>query len=178
MAGWFPIAVFAAAAVAGQRARPVVQPRTAASVQPLAGTTFPLSVVPATVTFQATDPDTSTVAGGSPASVSWTYNGQWFANWTLTVQAPSAYLTNCPGIPASAITVTCSSSSANNFGSASCAGAFPLSTTPQVVASGLEGVLAPSYQIQISYTLSDTWKRAAQLSPSCSLSLTYIATLP
>jgi hypothetical protein len=167
-----------AAATGGQRARPVIRPRTAASVQPQAGSTFPLSVTPVTITFQATDPDTSTVAGSSPAPISWTYNGQWFANWNLTVQAPSATLTNCPGIPVSAITATCSSSSANNFGAASCAGAFPLSTTPHVVASGIEGVLAPSYQVQISYTISDTWKRAAQLSPSCSLSLTYIATLP
>lgn len=179
MAGWCSIAVFMAAAAAGQRARPVIQPRTAAAVQPQAGSTFALSVVPATVTFQATDPDTSpTVAGSSPASLSWTYNGQWFANWNLTVQAPSASLTNCPGIPVSAITVSCTSASAGAFGGANCAGAFALSTTPHVVASGTEGVLSPTYQVQISYSIGDSWKRAAHLSPSCSLSLTYIATLP
>ena len=178
MAGWFSIAVFMAAAAAGQRARPVIRPRTAASVQPQAST-FNVTVTPSVVTFQATDPDTSpAVAGSSPATVSWTYNGSWFANWSLTVQAPSAIMTNCPGIPASAITVACNTASAGFLGGANCAAAFPLSTAPQVVASGTEGVLSSSYQVQISYTISDAWKRVAQLSPSCSLSLTYIATLP
>ena len=179
MAAWFSIAILMAAAGAGQRARPVIRPRTAAAApQPQAGSTFPLTVTPAVITFQATDPDSSIFAGSSPAALSWSYNGSWFANWNLTVQAPSASMANCPGVPVSAITVTCTSASAGFFGGANCAGSFPLSTTPQVVASGTEGILAPSYSVQISYTISDTWQRSAQLSPSCSLSLTYIATLP
>ena len=179
MAGWLYIAVFMAAAAAGQRARPVIRPRpAAATLQPQAGPSFSVSVTPATVTFQATDPDKPAVAGDSAAQVSWRLNGQTGAAWNLTVQALSDPLTNCPGIPASAITVICSEASAGGQGTATCAGAFPLSTRPLQVAGGSEGNGNTAYHVQISYTIGDTWKRIAQLSPTCSLSLTYIVNMP
>jgi hypothetical protein len=80
MAGWFSIGVCMAAAAAGQQARPVIRLRPAAAVQPLAGPTFAVTVTPATVTFNATDPDTSIVAGDSAVTVSWTFNGANSAN--------------------------------------------------------------------------------------------------
>ena len=179
MGGWIA-AVLILTSYAGQTVRPprpVFKPRTASAVTlPLAGQT--INVSPAAINFQAVDPDGPPVAGDSLATVWWTYNGQNKTTWNLTVQAQSNTLANCPGIPISAITVTCSSVNVTKNGSGSCSGAFPLSASPVVVAGGTESTPNATYTIRIGYTLTDTWRQFAQQSPSCSLSLTYTATLP
>jgi len=112
---------------AGQLARPprpVLKPRTASALSlPLAGVT--VNVTPPTITFFAADPDASPVAGNSGATVSWTYDGQNKTPWNLTVQGDSAVMSNCPGIPASAILVTCTAVNVSKNGGGSCSGAFP-----------------------------------------------------
>jgi len=180
MGGWTAVAILLAS-YAGQPPRigkPVATPRTASiSVTPLAN--FTLNVSPGTITFQAMDPDVSPDVGNSPATVTWTHGGTPLANWNLTVQSGAAAMTNCPAIAASAITVTCTSASVTGlFGTAACSGAFPLSTTPIIVASGTEPIVSQTFTVTITYSLADNWKRKAQMSPACTLSLTYIANQP
>jgi len=180
MGGWTAVAILMAS-YAGQPPRigkPVAMPRTASiSITPLAN--FTLTVSPGTITFQATDPDVTPDAGSSAATVSWTHNGTNGANWNLTVQSAAATMTNCPAIAASAITVTCTSAKVTGTGgTAACSGAFALSTTATVVASGRQPNPSTTFTITITYSLADNWKRIAQMSPACSLSLTYIANQP
>jgi hypothetical protein len=63
-------------------------------------------------------------------------------------------------------------------GSGSCSGSFPLSTTPQVVASGSEGIISLNYSVTIGFTLTDNWKYIAEMGPACAISLTYTANVP
>jgi hypothetical protein len=178
MAAWIPIAILLAAA-----AKPPVivvrklQPMAAA--QPQASGTFTLTVSPATISFSATNPGTlPVVAGSAAATASWTALGSG-NTWTLTVQAASPTFSNCSTVPISAVTVSCSSVSVVGLGgSGTCAGSFPLSTTPQTVASGSEGLVSLTYSVTISFTLNDSWKYIAETSPACTLSLTYTANVP
>ena len=177
MFGWIPIALLVATAAKP----PVVTVRKLSSpaVAPAATGTFTLSVSPATVSFSAVNPGTTPVVAGSAATTaSWTALGSG-NNWSLTVQAASTAFSNCSTVPVSAVTVSCSSVSVTGLGgSGSCAGSFPLSTTPQVVASGSEGLVSLIYSVTISFTLSDSWKYIAETSPACTLSLTYTANVP
>ena len=177
MYSWVPLALLMALAQ-----RPVVNParkaRALASA-PQAGANFTLNVTPATISFAATDPGSvPVVAGSATASVSWTAIGSG-NNWSLTAQASSSTFTNCPTVPVSAVQVKCSTVSVVGLGgSGSCAGSFPLSTSPQVVASGSEGLVSLSYTSTITFTLADSWKYIAQTSPACTISLTYVANVP
>jgi len=180
MGGWTAVAILLAS-YAGQAPRigkPVAMPRTASiSVEPLAN--FTLNVSPATITFQAMDPDVSPDAGSSAATVSWTHNGTNGSTWNLTVRSAAATMTNCPTVAASSITVTCTSARVTGTGgTAACSGAFALSTTNTVVASGKQPNPSSTFTVTITYSLADNWKRIAQMSPACSLSLTYIANQP
>jgi hypothetical protein len=145
-------------------------------VAPHAAGNFTLNASPASISFNASNPQTSpVVAGSSTSSITWSIlsGGD---TWELTVQAASPSFTNCPFVPISAVTVTCASASVGSFGgSAACAGAFPLSTTPTRVAGGNEGVVALNYSVTLNFTLADSWKYIAEISPACSLSLTYKA---
>src|SRR5690242_10001271 len=63
------------------------------------GTVSTLSAVPSTITFYATNPLSGTVAGTSPATVSWqVLSGSHLQNWTLSLQAASSTFTSCPQI--------------------------------------------------------------------------------
>ncbi len=178
MSGLLPITLLFAilpghpVATGGRKPRIIAQPTAKAA-------NFTLNVSPATITFNATNPNNApVVAGSSTASLSWSTLSSG-GNWTVTVQASSPTFTNCPTVPISAVTVTCASATIGSLGgSASCAGAFPLSTTAMQVAGGAEGVLALNYSVTINFTLSDRWKYIAETSPACSLTLTYNANVP
>jgi hypothetical protein len=147
------------------------------SVHPAAS--FSVNVSPATITFSATDPDTApVVAGSAPASVTWQNLDFNSGAWGLTVQANASTFSNCPTVPVSAVTVSCASASTSIGGSASCSAPFTLSTTAQTVASGSQSFLTYSYSVTLNFTLADNWKYIAETSPSCSLSLSYIANVP
>jgi predicted phage tail protein len=150
------------------------------TVAPRATGSFTLNVSPATIAFTATNPDsTPAVAGSASASLTWSSNaGKGGATWTLTVQGSASSFTNCPGVPLSAVTVSCVSASADGAATATCNPPFPLSTALAPAASGVIGASTKNYSVTINYTLADSWKYIAQTSPSCSLSLSYIATLP
>ena len=184
MTGWLTIALLAAAAV-----KPTVVPvgklRAMDDVSPDAGANFTLTVSPATITFSATNPGTlPVVAGSSTATASWNASGSGGGDtWTLTVRAAATTFTNCSTVPVSAVTVTCSaasvtSSSGAHGATANCAAAFPLSTTAQTVASGADANNTLQYSVTISFTLADNWKYIAEMSPACTLSLTYSANVP
>jgi len=178
MSGWLPIVVLLASA-SGQTVLPGPQSRAVPMVQapaPLAA--FTLTVTPSVITFSATDPDSPTVAGSAPASATWRTSGV-FGTWTLSVQSTAATFQGCATVPVSAVRVSCTSASNSAlFGSGSCSSAFALSTSSQVIASGGEGLSTGNYAVTLTFTLTDSWKYIAQLSPSCSLNLSYTANVP
>ena len=182
MSGAISIALLAAVA-AGRPPVPLRKARPAVNPKPMASGNFTLNASPATITFTTTsNPNTTpAVAGSATASLTWTAFSIFDNNnWTLTVQASGATFANCPWVPVSAVTVTCSSASVSGLGgSASCSGAFPLSTAAQQVAGGVVGALfSYSYSVTINFTLADSWKYIAEQSPACSLTLNYLANVP
>lgn len=141
--------------------------------------TFNVNVSPGTISFNAINPDSSPVdAGSSAASVTWQNLDFNEGAWTLTVQATSSSFTNCSTVPISAVTVSCASVSTSIGGSGSCSAPFTLTTSPQVVAGGNQSFITYSYSVAVNFTLNDSWKYIAETSPSCSLSLSYVATVP
>ena len=142
---------------------------------PAAGPVLFMSASPATISFQANDPDSPSDPGNSAATVGWWSYGGNGAAWSLTARAAASTFSNCPTVPVSAVTVSCTSATVSG-GSGSCRPPFTLSTSPQNIAVGTQGALS-QYTVNLTFTLSDSWKFIAQLSPSCSLSITYTATL-
>ena len=134
------------------------------------------TATPAIVTFFANDPDAPFV----PASVSATINfrttgGSPAKAWSLEVQAAGGpNLASCPStVPINRITAACVSATADDGGTGSCNAPFTLSTSPQVVASGVEGTgNATPYVVIINFTFQDSWRYIATNTP-CSVSLTY-----
>jgi hypothetical protein len=173
MTALLSIAVLLAAA-AGNPVLPV-RPRavTATPKAAAAPATVYMLATPATITFQATNPDNPLVAGNSAATVYAFYNASKAQAWNISVQASAAKFTNCSTVPASAVTVTCSSVSGG--AKASCGTAVNLSTTSQIVASGTEAAGQTLYNVNLTFTLTDSWKYIAELSPQCTVSLTYNA---
>jgi hypothetical protein len=159
------------ASVAGKPVSPPARPR--AIVLPAAAPQIvTMTATPGTINFSAANPDSPLVAGSAPASIHWFQNGQSRRTWTLSVQSSTATFTNCPRVPVSAVTVTCSGISVNGT-SQPCGPAVNLSTTPQVVANGLEGAGLAYFNVTLTFTLTDSWTYSAELNPKCALSLTY-----
>lgn len=136
------------------------------------------SVTPTTLTFSATDPDGSPVAGSSTVTATWGFTGVALnGNWRIDVQAPSTTFTNCSRVPVSAVRVTCTATNLTGIGlggSASCASPSTLSTTATTVASGAERLGLSTTTVTLSYTFTDSWRYTAPETPSCSMSLAYI----
>lgn len=182
MAGVLPIAFLVIAAV-GRPGVPARKLRPSVNTpKPLASSNFTVNVSPATITFTTSNnPGTTpSVAASQPASVTWSALSVFDNNnWTLTVQAGASSFANCPAVPVSAVTVTCSAATVSGIGAtAACSGAFPLSMTPRQVAGGAVGLFSNNYSVTINFTLADSWKYIAEQNPQCSLSLTYVANVP
>jgi hypothetical protein len=137
-----------------------------------------LIATPAVITFSATNPDAAGVPGNAVATVTWRANGDRGQPWVFTVRADSASFESCPRVPVSAITVSCSHASVDNGGFGVCSPAAPLAASPRIIAAGSEGSASASYQINLAFTLADSWKYVAQLNPPCSISLSYTAYVP
>jgi len=166
--------------VAPSAPRPPAVPskRAAAPMRPATGL-INLNVIPATISFEANNPDwMPTVSASEPVSVSWQSLDRNPGIWSLTVQPATASFNNCRNLPISAITVSCASTVTNAGDAGACRPAFALSATPQVVASGKQGIATFSYSVTLALALADDWKYIAQTSPPCSLSLTYVVTVP
>lgn len=137
-------------------------------------TTFTYS--PSTLSFTSSDPD---VGAASPTATIYVYMGGPISGkpWNLKVQASSSTLTNCASVPASAISAVCASFTSGGDGNAPsgvCSGSFPLSTSYQTVASGLQGDGgADTFTINMTYQFTDAWKYPGATSPACSLALSY-----
>ena len=132
-----------------------------------------VSVVPGTINFQAANPDLGIVSGSSPGSLTWIVSsGSALKNWTLSVQAGSSTFIGCPTVPISAIQVNCGSATVSGVGgTGTCSGSFPLSTSPQQIAGGKQGLGTNPYSVSINFTLAESWRYVAN--SSCTLSLTY-----
>jgi hypothetical protein len=180
MTGWLSIALLGAMV-----AKPPLVPlrkTPAADPEPDAGPNFTLTVTPATIAFAATNPTTLPVVTGTPqAAAAWRARGSGNAyTWTLMVNSAATTFTNCPTVPVSAVTVTCTATTvtAGYYATANCAAPFKLSTTATTVASGADSNHTLNYTATITFTLADSWKYIAETSPACTLSLTYTANVP
>ncbi len=142
------------------------------------GTLGSLSATPGTISFQASNPDAGMVSGSSPGSLTWmVLSGSHLQNWTLSVQAGSSSFAGCPTIPVAAIQVSCSSAHVSGGGgTGACSGSFPLSTTLQQTAAGVEGDGTNSYSISLNFTLAESWRYIAD--PSCTITITYTVNAP
>ncbi len=132
----------------------------------------PVSATPASLSFQAADPDGGPVTAG-PATLTWTIDsGTGNRNWVLTVQSGSPTLTGCNGtLPVSAVTVACGSVG----GPGGCSGAFSLSTAPQQIASGNQRGGTRTYTVTVNFLFTDSWRYVADVT-SCSTTLIYAVT--
>jgi hypothetical protein len=136
-------------------------------------------ISPSAITFNSPNPDVTPTAGSSMANIQWMMSGNPSGNWSVTVQAASSSLANCPAIPVSAISAQCVSATASGTGNpdASCSGsAFSLSTTPQTIASGTRQGNTGAINLAIAFTFTDAWKYPA--SSSCSIQITYTIKAP
>lgn len=175
--------IFAALLGAGPAGSGTVKGHTTAgpaivSLRPLA-TVSNLAVSPTSMTFVATDPDLVTVTGPA-TTVTWQVaGGTGSATWTLKVAASASTFAGCATVPASAVTVSCTSATVGGGGgNGTCGGAVALSTTPTQIASGKEGGGTRDYTVTLGSTLADKWKYIATQTPSCTLTLTYTVTAP
>lgn len=136
------------------------------------GTVGFVSALPASLSFQASNPDAGAVSGSSPSSLSFSVlSGSHANNWTLSVQADSSSFDGCPTIPVAAVQVSCGTTSVGTGGTGTCSGSFPLSTSLQQVAGGAQADGTNTYTVSINFTLAESWRYVAN--PSCSTTLTY-----
>jgi hypothetical protein len=133
-----------------------------------------LAASPATITFTASNPDTTpSVSGSGPVTLTWGTTGGLASNtWQLSVSAPASFST-CSNLPASAVTATCTTITG---GAGTCGGPVPLSTTGIQVASGNEQPGNRDYSVVLTFTLADSWTYLPSTT-SCSLTLTYTVTV-
>jgi hypothetical protein len=141
---------------------------------------FSVTVAPATVTFNATNPTSApAVAGSGLTTVTFPDPNSTAGNWSLSVNALAASFTNCGSVPVSAVQVICATAAATHAGTGTCKGSFALSTSPQTVATGTVTNNSGSVStITLNFTLADSWKYIASTASSCSLSLIYGAIAP
>jgi hypothetical protein len=161
------------------------RPAAISSVAPPKLTTAIASftVSPASITFNATDPDFPTVAGSSAGTATLSITGGASGrSWTMSLQASGTTFTGCATVPASAVTVTCTSATDTNTGgstgTAICSAPFALSTTSTQFAGGKEGTVSDRYDVTLSFTLTDSWRYIAATTPTCPITLTYTADAP
>ncbi|MCX7603889.1 MAG: hypothetical protein N2036_07425 [Bryobacteraceae bacterium] len=133
-----------------------------------------LTVSPSSFLFTAADPATSPAPIST--TVSWRLANSWFTRtWTLRVQAAPASVANCPRVPVSAFRVGCDSLTLPVLATGNCVPApVTLSGTPQLLASGNQGVLTQNYQANLRVLFTDSWRYPGALSPSCSVNLVFI----
>jgi hypothetical protein len=144
--------------------------------KPMNAPNFTPYATPSPISFAATNPDSPTVAGSATTTVSWEVTTTANDNWTLQVYANSASFSNCPtAIPVSAVAITCTNG--YNGGAFSCGAPATLSTSKVQVASGTVGAGYTYFWVTLNYTLTDNWKYIAQTSSSCTLDISYLATV-
>ena len=151
-----------------------------AAPKPLAVSNFTVYPI-GSVSFAATDPDSPTVSGSSSITVSGligpTTGGESFK---LEAYSVNPSFSSCPtAIPVSAVTITCASLFNPGNNAVSCAAPIELSTSKQTVASGTlpDAGSSTSFWVNFTYALTDKWTYIAQTSSSCTLNVTYVATV-
>jgi hypothetical protein len=158
----------AAGLTAGQQ-RPARQPSAVGRVGVQPSKIMPMAqapnVTPNPLTLAPTSPATQPSASGT---VVYQFGIKNLFPWFFTVSAPATF--DCPGVPASAVSVSCVSV-ASAKGDGMCdAGSFPLGTTPVQLAHGATGNGNTSYTVTLQFTFNDDWQYQAG---SCNLSITY-----
>lgn len=158
------------------RHRPPVPEPPRENLPHLGGSVGTFTYSPSTLTFTSSDPDV--VATSPLATIFVNMTGPIGGKpWNLKVQASSSTLGNCASVPTSAISAVCGSFAPGGNGNnptGACAGSFPLSTSLQTVASGVQGDGgSDTFTITMTYRFTDAWKYPGATSPACSLSLSY-----
>lgn len=134
-------------------------------------------VTPATFTLSSTDPDSGTVTGSGTAQVSFrTTSGLPSRTWTVKVQAAGTTFVGCPSpVPTSVVKLTCTSVTVDAPGTGSCAPQINLSTTPQLLANGVEdGKSNSPYAINftVNIVFADAWNYIPTTT-GCTANLSY-----
>jgi hypothetical protein len=134
-------------------------------------------ITPATFTLTSNDPDTGTVTGSGTAVVSFrTTSGLPSRTWTVKVQAVGTTFLGCPSpVPTSVVKLTCTSASVDSPGTGTCAPTVNLSTSPQLLASGVEdGKSNAQYTISfnVDIVFADAWNYIPTTT-SCTADLNY-----
>jgi hypothetical protein len=136
-----------------------------------------LRAMPSTIPFMANNPSGS-VAGGSVATVSWNIaQGRRGQTWTLTAGTGSPSFQGCTSVPASAVSVKCTSASVDGGGQASAGcNLSSFTTLPNTlpglpVARGTTGdASSHNYTVVLGYELADSWR---YIPKTCPLTVTY-----
>ena len=131
---------------------------TTVVIRPEATSITLYTVLPASVTFAATNPTTTpSVSGSSAVTLAFSLNGGSSARtWNIQLKSATATFAGCTTVPVNAITATCSAVTGGTGGT--CAGAFPLSTTNTLLSSGTEANGTASYTVTVTFSLADDWK--------------------
>ena len=135
------------------------------------------AITPATVTLSSADPDTGTVTGSGSAVITFrTTSGLPSRTWTLKAQATGASFVGCPSpVPTSVVKLTCTSAIADAPGSGVCAPQITLSTSLQLLASGVEdGKSNAPYTVNfnVDVVFADAWNYIPTTT-GCTANLSY-----
>ncbi len=163
------------------------RPNRSGRVQPTAGvsasTSIPsMSVAPASLSFNGTDPDLVAISASNPITVNFTMSGGKNKDqWSLEVWAGATTFASCPLVEDHAVTITCTSAIvgyAGGGGTASCSNQITLSASAQTVASGKQdtGSNRP-FTVTLAAVLNDQWRFTATTTP-CTLTLNYRLSVP
>lgn len=130
-----------------------------------------------TVTLNSSNPD-----GSASVATSTTWGapiGILSDRWNMTIAAGSSSFTNCPLVALGAVMITCTSVAITGVAlggtSSACSAPFPLSTMPQALAGGTDGVVLSAiglHTINLNIGFTDSWRYPATTS-ACTLSLNY-----
>lgn len=134
-------------------------------------------ITPLTFSLTSTDPDSGTVTGSGSATVSFrTTSGLPSRTWTVRAKADSTSFANCPSpVPTSAVRLTCTSVVVDAPGTGTCAGAANLSTSFQLMATGVEDGKSNAYYgitFNVDIVFADAWNYIPTATP-CTANLTY-----
>jgi len=135
------------------------------------------TITPATITLSSTDPDTGTVTGSGSAVLAFrTTSGLPSRTWTVKAQATGTSFVGCPSpVPTSVVKLICTSVTVDAPGTGTCAPQITLSTSPQLLAGGVEDGKSNSlYTINfnVDVVFADAWNYIPTTT-GCTANLSY-----
>lgn len=120
------------------------------------------AILPTTLTLSSSDPDSGVVNASGTSVLSFrTTSGLPSRSWTVKAQATGTTFTGCPStVQTSVVKLTCTSVSVSSPATGTCAAPITLSTSPQLLAGGVEdGKSNADYSISfnVDIVFTDAW---------------------